>query len=229
MIKCIDLPLIKTQSHKNIKYLLDGKLYCNKLSYYRNKENNEKDTVVGDKYEALIPLKNAYIYFQDTNECCIVKDDHLSTIYSDDYVFCMSTINTCEVNSVQGNTLVSPEIEELGEESLIITDCSYFIDLVKNSAKKCGFEVRCGLVNYYDEEYDNPYMFSDLMKDTSNIAFWKRNSYRKQQEFRFLFHGNACENAVLELPLETDLRKIAYVLPSSQAKKLMIIKGNDLS
>lgn len=224
MLKINHLPLIKTQDHEKILYLMEGKLYCNRLSYYRNKENNDGDTVVGDKYEALIPIRNSYIFFPDSSECITVRDGHFPTVYSDDFVYCMSAIEANIQDLAKGTLLTSADIESFGEESLIITDCSTFLKLVEDAAMKNGLECRYGLVKYYSEEYDNIQMIKDLYEDASNIAFWKRDIYKKQQEFRILFHGNLKED-VLKLSLDTNLKNISYVLPTLQLKKLMIKSG----
>jgi hypothetical protein len=184
-------------------------------------ENEQKDTVVGDRFEAMLHFRNAYIYMPETNEVEYVKDQLIPTTWSDDYVFCMSSIIPKTVMTTSFSPFIGKEIEGLGQESLIITDIKSFIDMVENAANKYGYEVKYGYVNYYDEQYDDPYMYASLIQGISNIAFWKRNSYRNQQEFRFVFHGDL-RNNVLELPLGADLVNISKVIDASALSKALI-------
>ena len=87
------MPLIKFQDADKIKSLQAGKIYAKTLGYYRKREEETGDCEVGDKYEAMIHINEATIYFPDTGETVAVNDDLLKTSESNDFVFCMFGVN----------------------------------------------------------------------------------------------------------------------------------------
>lgn len=62
------MPLIKFQDADKIKSFQSGKIYAKTLGYYRKREEETGDCEVGDKYEAMIHINEATIYFPDTGE-----------------------------------------------------------------------------------------------------------------------------------------------------------------
>jgi len=215
-------PLIKTQNMERIKYLQCGTLYCNKLSYFRALENNDNDCIKGDSFEAMLPIRNGYLYCPETNEVQFIKEELISTTWSDDYVFCMSSIRPRSITK-EGVSLISGDIEELGTESLIIHDTDGFIDLVKQAAENNGYKIEHGFVQYYDDHYDNLQMIASLVRGISNIAFWKRKIYEGQSEYRFVFHGEA-KSSSLELPLGQNLNCISTIINTEKLKHVKIRK-----
>ena len=92
------MPLIKFQEADKIKSLQAGKIYAKTLGYYRKREEETGDCEVGDKYEAMIHINEATIYFPDTGETVAVNDELLKTSESNDFVFCMFGVNPTEEN-----------------------------------------------------------------------------------------------------------------------------------
>ena len=62
------VPLIKFQDAEKIKKLQSGKIYAKTLGYYRKREEETGDCEVGDKYEGMMNLNNAFIYSPDENK-----------------------------------------------------------------------------------------------------------------------------------------------------------------
>ena len=91
MILTKQIPLIKTQSKERIEYLYAGKLFCNNLSYFRELENESNDRKVGDRYEGMLHLKDAYFYLPDSEKVQYVKDNLITTTYS--YYMHMTSYN----------------------------------------------------------------------------------------------------------------------------------------
>ena len=217
------VPLIKTQTDERISYMKSGKLYCNKLSFYRDLENEEGDTIVGDAFEATIPVRHAYIYMPEEDMVKEIKDTLIPTSWSDDYVFCMTGIKPSIISDNNETKILCDDIDSFGQKSLLIRDSYEFIKNVKKSAIKFGYEVKYGFVKYYDEKVDNIDMISSLIQHTSNIAFWKRKRYEVQNEFRFVFHGDNSKD-YLELPVE-GLKELSKVMPNEKMKRAFIKKG----
>ena len=87
------VPLIKFQDAEKIKKLQSGKIYAKTLGYYRKREEETGDCEVGDKYEGMMNLNNAFIYSPDENKIVSANDKLFKTSESDDFVFCMFGID----------------------------------------------------------------------------------------------------------------------------------------
>ena len=78
------------------------------------------------------------------------------------------------------------EISNFGYTALLITDRDEFfrrIFIATEKAKLKGFH---GFVKYCNERVDSVNLLASLINGMENIAFWKRDKYRYQQEYRFL-------------------------------------------
>jgi hypothetical protein len=215
------IPLIKTQAEEYIDFLQKGTLYCNKLSYYRNLENEHGDSIIGDSFEAMLPLTNATVYFPEEETCFQIQDKLIPTTWSDDYIFCMTGLKPNLI--VEENMpILSSVMDSFGQKSLLILDSQEFIRRIKIAAQMNGYSVECDFVRYYDDEYNNLDMLSSLVYKTSNIAFWKRKKYSSQSEFRFLFHGNFDKDH-LELPIG-DISDISKTIDCDKLVKTFIHK-----
>ena len=62
--------LIKFGSEKNMKSLLDGKVFMHNLQYYINLEKEKGDQITGDEYEGKLPVVNVTLSIRnpDTHE-----------------------------------------------------------------------------------------------------------------------------------------------------------------
>lgn len=180
------VPLIKFQSSERIAKLRKGLIYANTLEYYRKLEERTNDSTVGDRNEAMIHVNKGYFINKETNEKISLDNSLIPTAYSNDYAFCMFGIyphyEEFKFTEEQKN-----EIRSFGDTALIITNQSAFIERIRNSADKKGYNTIFNAVNYYDPSIDDANMLLSVFKDLHNVAFWKRNQYAYQQEARFLF------------------------------------------
>lgn len=223
---CNSSPLIKTQSPDRITYFRNGMLYCNKLSYFRKLEEEKGDRIIGDRFEAMIPMKNAFFYYPEKECVKKIEEGLIPTTWSDDYVFCMSGLLPVAFENRDTIPLIFDDVNSFGNKSLIILDTKEFIRLVREAAVDRGFSVSYGFVNYYDERYDNPYMIASLVNGIQNIAFWKRKKYQNQQEFRFVFHGDS-DSEALELPLGGTLNGISKMVDTCELGNIIIERMNN--
>ncbi len=166
MLKEIEIkgiPLIKTQNKDKIDFLQKGTLYCNKLSFYRDLENEYGDQIVGDSFEAMLPIREAIIYFPEEEKFVKVKDELIPTTWSDDYIFCMTGIKP---HMIKDNEIpvLSNTMDSFGKKSLLILDSKEFINRVKEAARKYGYTAQAMFVQYYDDDYDNLEMISSLIQ-----------------------------------------------------------------
>ena len=218
------LPLIKFQDKDKIDLIQQGKIYMKTLKWYREHESENGDTIVGDEFEALWFLRDAEIIIPDTNEIIKVKNEAIQTSFSNDFVFCMfgmyANKSFFEYSEEQKN-----ELNSFGDTALIITDREEFIKRMISAAKKENIELYAGFVRYYSTEYDNANMICSLVDGMQNIAFWKRNSYSLQQEYRFLLHSVNTDKDYFILDIG-DISDISIVMKATSALNAQIKKHN---
>lgn len=207
------MPLFKFQSANRIESLRAGHLYAKTLKYYRDLEITTGDAEIGDKYEAMLHFQNATAQFStpDGNHVIPLNDTLLSTSSSDDFVFCMFSINDVSeefhFSEKQKENLLS-----FGDTALIILDSEEFKRRVFEAAKKQGYSVHFDRVKYYDSTIDNADILLSLFGGMWNAALWKRDSYSHQQESRFIFSpGKGDDHVVLEIG---DISDITVVRPT---------------
>ena len=73
-----------------------------------------------------------------------------------------------------------------GDSVLIIKNGDEFINRVKNGLLNAGYGFTRNHVQYYG--FNNIEHLKQVQKDNSRIAFWKREKYSYQQEYRLLVH-----------------------------------------
>ena len=221
-LKVQGTPLIKFHSAKIIESFQKGKVYANRLGYYRKREEETGDSEVGDKYEAMLHVNEAYIHFPDSGETVPLTDELISTTHSEDYIFCLFGIYP-NLNNFSFTEQQKEKLLSFGDTALIITDSEEFIKRVKEASEKAGYKVKFGAVKYYDATYDNGNMIVSLMEDMANVAFWKRDSYKYQQEGRFVFYSGDMTLDHLELDIG-DISDISEIVPAKMALSAMVEK-----
>lgn len=217
-------PLIKFQNSKRIEQLQNGLIYMNSLEWFRNHENEKGDIVVGDSFEAMFHVNAGRLALPDTGEAIEIKDQLISTSVSDDYAYCMFGVNPYS-DSFKFTNEQKENIMEFGDTALLILDKDEFVNRIRKVALQEGDEVYAGFVRYYDEKQDSANLIISLLSGMHNIAFWKRDKYAYQQEFRFLVHAQGCKDDHLELNIG-DIRDISKVFKTSDILNAQVIKMN---
>ena len=69
-------------------------------------------------------------------------------------------------------------------------------------------------VKYFDEQKDHVDIFLSLMLGKQNIAFWKRESYAYQNEFRFVISAEGLTDEHLELDIG-NIKDISAIMKTS--------------
>lgn len=207
-------PLIKFQSADRIQQLQKGYLYAKTLQYYRELEEKTGNKEIGDGFEAMVHVNEAIIKIPSTGEEIVLNDELIKTSHSDDYVFCMFGIYP-QLDKFTFTEHQKEKMLSFGDTALIILDSDVFIDRVKKAAEKAGLKAYFEGVKYYDETVDNASMIIDMMRGMHNIAFWKRASYRYQQEGRFVFVSDKCHDDHIILDIG-DISDISVAFPSEQ-------------
>ncbi|WP_375724586.1 hypothetical protein LXN10_03695 [Arcobacter sp. KX21116] len=203
---------VKTFEKK--EYMLDflnGKLYLNKLSYFKKieeeLENNRADEKEG--LCAVFQAKNTKFEINGYQLKDIVgpiemKDPLIDNIH----ILCLFAGSTNEDNIIEGNKFkrnkldeiakdlnISDNFKNLGKYCVLIHNTSKFIDRVVKTVKKLNYYAKAGLVKYYDYNSFNG-SFQNL-----DAAFNKRNQYNHQKEYRFAIDTNNTVKEALVLDI----------------------------
>ncbi len=175
-------PLIKFQNRDIIESTQNGLIYMNSLKKYREMFRESGDENIGDPNEGMLYINDGYIQIDDNSQ----KLDKavIPTTTQDDLVYCMFGIENVPFS-------FSDEHYKLWKDqydtALIITDTYEFKKRIFNAAKKQGLEIQSGFVNYYSPEENVIKPFFESLKTGKEIstAFYKRDCYSYQKEYRF--------------------------------------------
>lgn len=194
--------LIKLGAEENLKKLQSGELYMKNLQYYVDLEKGTSDENVGDMYDGQMLLRDVKIsmYSVDTNRFLgqiIAPKASMNLGYLKCPVFCMYMFDYRNHTSeeLNGNILkvryqfTEEQLEKLpnfGTHALIIKNGNEFVDRVKNGLLANNIGYTRDSVQYY--ACNNLEHLKQVNGDNSRIAFWKRDKYAYQQEYRFLAH-----------------------------------------
>lgn len=214
------MPLIKFQDKDKIKSLQSGKIYAKTLEYYRKREEETGDCEVGDKYEGMVHINDATIYFPNMGEIVPIKDELLKTSESNDFLFCMFGINP-DLKKFSFTDEQKEKMLSFGDTALVVLDSEEFIRRVNIAAKNAGYQAEFNSVNYYNPNIDGGNMLFSLGAGMWNIAFWKRDSYIYQQEVRFVFRPGAENVDHIELDIG-DISDITAIISAEKALSAIV-------
>lgn len=208
------VPLIKFHCCDIIRSFQKGCMYMNTLEYFRKRENQVGDIVVGDGAEALLPIREAQLVLYETGEIKELKNEYIQTKHSNDYVFCMFSLRE-EQASFSFSEDQKKELASFGDMALVILDSYEFITRVQDAAKREGLQLTHRYVEYYDEADPNPHVHLSTLYGMQNLAFWKRKQYAAQQEYRFVASMTSPEIDHIELQIG-DISDISRVLKTQE-------------
>jgi hypothetical protein len=193
---------------------LDGKIYMNRLSYFRkieeDSENNRADPKEGlsawwQPEEVILEVNGRRLTdFAAPIEIRLNNSDNL-------HVFCLfagatDASNLCDetkLAEIKSDFSVSKECAELGDYYVLVHNSAAFIERMVKAVKESNFLGNAGLVNYYD-----PTDFSGEFYDRA--VFNKHNNYKHQKEYRFAVDTQTAGGDALVLNIG-DIRDIASI------------------
>lgn len=194
--------LLKFGSKENLKKLQSGQLYMKNLKYYVDLEKNTSDENVGDMYDGQMMIEDVNLSMYTTDNYKFLgplKGSRISMDlgYSKYPVFCMFKLDDRNYTNekLEGNKLkeryefTKEQLQKLpnfGEYVLMIRNNNKFIERINNGFLSKNIEYSKDSVQYYG--CNNLKRLQQIQDDNSRIAFWKRQKYAYQQEYRFLAH-----------------------------------------
>ena len=222
----VDLPIVKFQNKEIIEKIQSGKMYLKNLEWFREKERQTGDMTIGDLLEGMLHISEGYMQIYDSDgkviECVPLTDSAITTSFSNAFVFCATNIFPDENGTVFADNQ-KPVFKEFGDTALVIENKGEFIKRIYKAAKELGYEVFYGVVNYYNKDEDNANMLLSLLHGMHNIAFWKRDTYKVQQEFRIVLWRKDANKDYIEFDIG-DISGISKVISIEEALHIQIMK-----
>lgn len=218
--------LMKFGSEKNLQKLRNGQLYMKNLQYYVDLEKATDDEAVGDKYDGQMVLENVKITMYDYETGAFVAQMDAPTAsmnlgYLKCPVFCMFMFdyrNHTEEELIDDTLKVRYQFTEeqvekmpgFGSHVLIVKNGNEFMERIKNGLLREGYGYTRDFVNYHDgNRIDH---LREVAADDKRIAFWKRQKYSYQQEYRILVHTQVEDHLCVDIG---DLSDITELIPTS--------------
>lgn len=189
------------QEEKHANDFIEGKLFANRLSYFKKLEGDEQR---GDEDEGAIVHErgqftlNLTVVDPDTGEeidhCTIDGSDLATSLivrpnwFNDWNLFCLYALHDGglqvrppeDAQSLEECLKISEACAELGEYAVVITNYTEFVKRVYGAAVEAEYGLVGKLVSYYDYASGTPPITSEI-----GTIFTKRDEYEYQSEFRF--------------------------------------------
>ena len=93
-----------------------------------------------------------------------------------------------------------------GDAVLVVKNGNEFVKRVKDGLLKAGYGFTRDYVQYHG--FNNLEHLKQVQKDNSRIAFWKREKYSYQQEYRFLVHDFVDDHLSVDIGDISDITDI---------------------
>ncbi|NCU18523.1 hypothetical protein [Pallidibacillus pasinlerensis] len=212
------------------KYLEDlqkGNLYMNNGRYFIEREKQDGEKGIGDKYEmsAVINNVNLKFYNSETNEFLFEGEaERIAFNYNHVLtkpIFCITHISADSLkiikeheNSVDCQFNFSSEdieqiVKEFGEYALLINPRA-FQERVENTLKDMGITYLAGKIVYEDFNINSSKRLEEYQKNHPAIFFKKDKSFEHQKEYRIVLTGiDSNEPYILKIG---DISDISYLM-----------------
>ncbi len=193
---------------------LNGKIYMNRLSYFRKIEENSESNRADEKEglsafwqpEAGVFKINGHT-LTDFAAPIEMRFNHSDNLH----VFCLfagatsasNLSDESKLSEIKNDFSVSKECAELGDYYVLIHNSPVFIKRMVKAIRAHNFLGSTGLVNYYD-----PDSFSGEFYNRP--AFNKQDNYKHQKEYRFAVDTQVVGEDALVLDIG-DIRDIASI------------------
>lgn len=196
----------------------------NTLEWYRKHENSNGNMVIGDSFEGMLHFNEAELFLPDLGETIRLNGNLMKTTHSNDYAFCMFGVNP-NLMTFKFTEKQKKEMLGFGDTALLILDSDEFMKRIEKSAQEKGYKVYKNFVKYFDEKKDHVDIFLSLMLEEQNVAFWKRESYAYQNEFRFVISAENLDDDHLELDIG-NIKDISIIMKASSILNAEVFRRN---
>ncbi|MFL8801150.1 MULTISPECIES: hypothetical protein [unclassified Clostridioides] len=204
--------LIKFGTKENLEKLKKGEIYTNNLKYFIDLEETYGKIGIGDRDESALLLNGVNFRFFEANTRKPVRPlKALLGIDMGDFefkasetrvrvegytrkpVFCLLGISKSDLEYVDKHLILSfddNKIKYLEKEfgnytHALIIEAGEFIKRIIKVTKTRDIGLEFGYVKYYNPNINQFERIRDF--NTSRRAFWKKDYFKRQQEFRIIF------------------------------------------
>ena len=214
--------LLKFGKEENLQKLQAGQFYMKNLQYYVDLEKGTSDEDVGDIYDGQMMLQDVKIsvFTTDTHEFLgqiSAPTASFNLGYLKCPVFCMFMMDYRNHVSerLDGDTLTVryqfteeqlAKMPSFGDSVLIIKNADEFFNRVKGALLANDIGYSRDFVSYYG--FNNVDHLKQIQKDNLRIAFWKRQKYEYQQEYRLVAHTEVDDYLCVEIGDISDITEI---------------------
>lgn len=228
----------KADKAKHADAFIAGKLFMNRLSYFRDIERAGERA---DRHEATAMWWQPHhlsIEFKDHPELNIGPQDLAGPLsvtfdYHDDlHIFCMSAMQTDfefvdgkfelpedDVPKLKGQLEFSDLCLSLGDIAVVVR-VDEFIGRFKRAMNKRSLRFAMGLVEYYDPEtFHGKFSLRE-------IPFRKRLEFNHEREFRIVVDNKTSGRDALEIEIG-DISDISAKMPSASINKQFEVKRDE--
>jgi hypothetical protein len=217
--------LIKFGKKKRLREFQSGKIYLKRLRYFIDLENETGDDDVGDKYDGLLPIEkvNIKVVNAEENHKMIVQFSDANAVLDLGYcnapalcMFALDRRNKTEVLRGEGELIErydftdeqKEKLKRFGAHVLVITNNDEFISRLTKGFQAAGISMKRGRVEYYNGN-TKQHAEDVINKDHSQIAFWKRQKFSYQQEYRlFAFQTDVDDHLIVDIGNISDISEI---------------------
>ena len=186
------IKFLDKESH--VDDFLDGRVYMNRLSYYKKIEQHNEDANRADRHEG------AFAWLQPGVGRLIIDGQDITgdlagpiEMYDDSLnhinIFCVYAAHsgnldvrnmlTDNIEEFKQQIKVPEECLKLGKHAVLITNLPKFVQRMKSASGSKGYQICRGLVKYYDPE-----TFHGNFPNGQAI-FYKQIRHQNQREYRF--------------------------------------------
>ena len=216
------------EEEKHALDFLNGRLYANKLLYFKSLEERDQNKR-GDQHESNIIWGQPGIIRIEINGHDLSNDLAGPVSVSSDYlnelnVLCMHAGYIKYVNGqsiedlsqIRERLLIPPECKKFGRFAVMIKNGPEFFNRVESAALSNDYPIARGLVEYY-----NPDIYTGSFPGISG-AFRKQEKFKPEREYRIAFDsGNTGTNAtVLDIGNIEDITMRSTIDEINQNMKL---------
>ena len=217
--------LMKFGEKENLEKLRKGQVYMKNLKYYIEREKQDDDECIGDKYEGKIFVKNITFTMYNIETGEFIANGHAPKASIDlglqNYpVFCMFMLDyrnhtDCILEGEQLRvtyTLTEEQrtkMSNFGEYVLIVKNNYEFIQRINAALKKLEMNYYMDKVNYHESNKIEQY--KEIYKNNYRVAFWKRNTYSYQQEYRLIIENEVDDFMSFEIGDISDITELMTV------------------
>lgn len=227
------------QKEKHVDDFLGGKLYANRLSYFKN---IEKCVDRGDEYEGGIFLRPHGCVIKLAAQNPITGAVREFTISEDlagpmimhprwfDHInlFCMYACHTGtldgvavqDVHELKKHLEIPEDCARLGTHAVVIMNGKEFLRRIMAGAEVNGYRVRGGLVKYYDAGEG-----IDLPSNDIDTIFYKRKEYEHQREYRIAIDTGTVGKEPIYFCIES-IEDIAIRISTDEINRNLRVKEN---